>query len=156
LNFESEQKELEFVIDKIINSNIEKQELFVLSRTNFQLTEISKLMKQKNIPHILTTDDFSNINARTGEVTLATIHSIKGLEASTVFVIGCNEVNFPCKASDHPVIEMIKIDNYDKEEEERRLFYVAISRAKSELYLTYTGKKPTYFINSEMMDIINS
>ena len=39
---------------------------------------------------------------------------------------------------------------YDKEEEELRLFYVAISRAKNNLYLTYSGKKPTYFINEEM------
>ena len=158
VHFESEQNEIDFVINKILDSDLEKQEIFVLSRTNSKLTEISKLMKQKNIPHILKTDDFSNnyVNAKIGEVTLATINSIKGLEANTVFVIGCNEVNFPCKASDHPVIEMIKIDNYDKEEEERRLFYVAISRAKDQLYLTYTGKKPTYFINSEMMDIINS
>ena len=49
-------------------------------------------------------------------MTLATIHSIKGLEAKLVFVIGCNEMNFPCKASDHPVIEMIKIEEYDKED----------------------------------------
>ncbi|MBT6956665.1 hypothetical protein HN997_05270, partial [archaeon] len=61
------------------------------------------------------------------------------------------EQNFPCKASDHPAIEMVKIDDYDKEEEERRLFYVAISRAKEILYLTHSGKKSTYFINDEMI-----
>jgi len=157
VNFDSEQSEMSFVIDKIMSSNIKREDIFVLSRTNNQLSELSRLMKLKNISHILKTDDFTGpIVARPGEVTLATIHSIKGLEASTVFVIGCNEVNFPCKASDHPVIEMIKMDSYDKEEEERRLFYVAISRAKKELYLTYTGKKHTYFINSEMLEIINS
>ena len=156
LNFDSEEKEMNFVISEILSSDLSKDDIFVLSRTNYQLTELSKFMKQKNIPHILKTDDFLNgSTAKKGEVTLATIHSIKGLEAHKVFIIGCNEINFPCKASDHPVIEMIKIDNYDKEEEERRLFYVAISRAKKELFLTYTGKKPTYFINSEMLKIIS-
>jgi DNA helicase II / ATP-dependent DNA helicase PcrA len=45
---------------------------------------------------------------------------------------------------------MVKTDNYDKLEEEKRLFYVAISRAKERLYITHSGKKPTYFINDEM------
>jgi len=48
---------------------------------------------------------------------------------------------------------MVKVEEYDKEEEERRLFYVAISRAKTNLYLTYT-KKPTYFIKENMIKII--
>ena len=99
-------------------------------------------------------DELNGDNNGGGKITLSTIHAAKGLEAELVFVMGCNEYNFPCKASDHPVIEMIRINDYDKEEEEKRIFYVAISRAKKKLYLTYTGKKPTYFINSEMIDLI--
>jgi len=49
---------------------------------------------------------------------------------------------------------MIKTDNYDKLEEEKRLFYVAISRAKEVLYLTYSGKKPTYFVNDKMKGML--
>jgi len=61
-------------------------------------------------------------------------------------VIECNKLNFPCKASNHPVIEIVKMgmQEYDKEEEEKRLFCVAISRAKEKLFLSYSGKKPTY------------
>jgi DNA helicase-2/ATP-dependent DNA helicase PcrA len=70
-------------------------------------------------------------------------------------VIGANEQNFPCKASDHPAIEMLKTEDYDREEEERRLFYVAISRAKKILYVTYSGKKPSYYINDEMRALAN-
>jgi len=51
------------------------------------------------------------LDSKKGHVTLATVHAIKGLEAETVFVLGCNELNFPCKASDHPVIEMIKLED---------------------------------------------
>jgi len=49
---------------------------------------------------------------------------------------------------------MVKVDEYDKEEEERRVFYVAMSRAKNSLYLTYSGKKPTYFISDHMKKTI--
>ena len=76
--------------------------------------------------------------------------------AKNVFVMGCNEQNFPCKTSDHPVIGMIKIEDYDKEEEEKRLFYVALSRAKSKLYLTYSGKNLTKFINDKMLSVLNN
>lgn len=156
-DFDDEIKEFNFIINEILNSNISREEIFVLARTNSQLKELSFLLKSRNIPHILKTDEIvRSVLAKQGEITLATIHAIKGLEAKTVFVIGCNEINFPCKASDHPVIEMIKLEDYDKEEEEKRLFYVALSRAKERLYLTYTGKKHTYFINGEMLKIINS
>ena len=155
LKFNSEESEYGFVVDKILNSNIPKNEIFVLSRTNRQLNELSKLMKQKNIKHVLKTDELNNSAfIPKKEVTLATIHSIKGLEAELVFVIGCNELNFPCKTSDHPIIELIKLEDYDKEEEEKRIYYVALSRAKNKLFLTYNGKKPTYFINNEMLEMI--
>ena len=155
-DFDDENKEFNFIISEILNSKIERKEIFVLARTNSPLRELSLLLKSKNIPHIVKNNEIiRSVSAKSGEVTLATIHSIKGLEAKMVFIIGCNEINFPCKASDHPVIEMIKLEDYDKEEEEKRLFYVALSRAKEKLYLTYTGKKPTYFINNEMLRIID-
>ncbi|VVB79140.1 ATP-dependent DNA helicase Rep [uncultured archaeon] len=161
-DFESEEVEHLYVINNVkefLKAKISGDEIFVLARTNRQLNELSTKMKLEQIPHVLKTDELKNpIMGNPGDVTLATIHAIKGLEAKIVFVIGCNEVNFPCKASDHPVIEIVKTDlqEYDKEEEERRLFYVAISRAKEKLFLTYTGKKPTYFINDEMKKVANS
>ncbi len=155
LNFENESAEFAFVIDNILNFDIEKHNIFVLARTNKQLAELSELMRGKNIAHVIRSDEISNIVfEKAGHVTLATIHAIKGLEARVVFVVGVNEMNFPCKASDHPVIEMIKLEEYDKEEEEKRLFYVAISRAKEKLFLSYSGKKPSYFINEKMIEMI--
>ncbi|MCK4997294.1 ATP-dependent DNA helicase UvrD2 [Candidatus Pacearchaeota archaeon] len=154
LDFGSEESERAFVIKNIIDNDTPNSEIFVLARTNRQLMELSRLMKMRGISHVVKTDEVKNPkDMKEGDVTLATIHAIKGLEAKKVFVIGSNEQNFPCKASDHPAIEMVKTDNYDKEEEERRLFYVAISRAKEILYVTYSGKKPTYFLNDEMMGI---
>ncbi len=155
LNFENEASEFEFVIQRILASAISRKEIFVLARTNKQLSELSQLMKLRNLKHIIKNDEtISNLEAQEDEVTLATIHAIKGLEAEMVFVIGCNNSNFPCKASEHPVIEMVKVDEYDKEEEERRLFYVAMSRAKKSLYLTYTGKNPTNFVTKDVLELI--
>ena len=151
LKFTSEDEEFEFVIQKIIESDLPRNEIFILARTNRQLSELSQLMKTQGVKHVVRSDEIKkSITSRKNDITLATIHAIKGMEAEMVFVIGCNGINFPCKGSEHPVIEMVKVEEYDKEEEERRLFYVAMSRAKNSLYLTYSGNKPTYFVSNSM------
>jgi len=156
LDFETEQEEYEHILKKIQGLEMERHEIFILSRTNRQLNELSNKMKILNIPHVVKFDELTRpIEAKQGEVVLSTIHAIKGLEAKAVFVLGCNEQNFPCKASDHPILEFIKGQDSNKEEEERRLFYVAISRAKEQLFLSYSGKNPTYFITEEMKRIIH-
>jgi superfamily I DNA/RNA helicase len=155
LKHESEKAEFEFVIQHILTTNVPRQEIFVLARTNRQLTELSAEMLARGIAHIIRSDELrKTVVASEGEVTLATIHAIKGLEAELVFVIGCTGINFPCRGSEHPVIDMVKVEEYDKEEEEKRLFYVAMSRAKKSLYLTYTGKKCTSFITEAMLEML--
>ena len=62
------------------------------------------------------------------KITLMTIHSAKGLEFCTVFVVGLEEGLFPS--------DMVS-GNPREMEEERRLFYVAITRAKTHCYLSY-------------------
>ncbi len=61
------------------------------------------------------------------KVTLLTVHSAKGLEFDNVFIIGLEDGIFPSSRS---------FDNEEDLEEERRLAYVAITRAKSQLYIT--------------------
>ncbi|MBS1621988.1 MAG: UvrD-helicase domain-containing protein [Bacteroidetes bacterium] len=65
-------------------------------------------------------------------VKLMTIHSAKGLEFECVFVAGLEEMLFPNGMS---------VNTRDELEEERRLFYVAITRAKSRLWLTYANSR---------------
>ncbi len=155
LKFNSENEEFEFIVGKILSTNIPRSEIFVLARTNKQLNELSVYLKAHNIKHIVRSDETRrSVMASKDDVTLATVHAIKGLEAKVVFVIGASAMNFPCKASEHPVVDLIKVDEYDKEEEEKRLFYVAMSRAKDNLYITYSTKSPTYFITDEMQNIL--
>ena len=61
-------------------------------------------------------------------VKLSTIHQAKGLEFDVVFIIMLCDGLFPSARS---------LDDVDDEEEERRLFYVAVTRARNELYLSY-------------------
>lgn len=69
------------------------------------------------------------------KVTLMTIHSAKGLEFPTVFVVGLEENLFPSQLSAGSVREM---------EEERRLFYVAMTRAERHCYLSYAKSRYRY------------
>jgi DNA helicase-2/ATP-dependent DNA helicase PcrA len=64
----------------------------------------------------------------TDSVTLTSVHQAKGLEWKVVFVIWMTDGMFPSHRS---------LERDDSLEEERRLFYVAVTRAKDELYLTY-------------------
>ena len=65
-------------------------------------------------------------------VSLMTIHLAKGLEFSNVFVVGLEEDLFPSALSLSTRLEL---------EEERRLFYVALTRAKKQAFLTYTQSR---------------
>ncbi len=150
--FQSEEEEHTYVINEILKTQTKKEDIFVLARTNRQLNFLSKKMAEKGIPHTVKTDEVKYLTPDNG-VTLATVHAIKGLEAQKVFVIGTSDRNFPCKATDHPAISFLKTD-YDKDEEERRLLYVALSRAKSELIVSYYGKKISSFINKEMLKLM--
>ena len=69
--------------------------------------------------------DLQNVDPDENTVTLMTIHSAKGLEFPTVFVVGMEEGVFPSQQADDP----------EQLEEERRLAYVAITRAKKRLFL---------------------
>ncbi len=82
----------------------------------------------------LVSDVNDQKNDDTPKVTLMTTHAVKGLEFDYVFVIGLEENIFP-----H--INCIEEDDI---EEERRLFYVAITRAKKKLYLINALKRMLY------------
>ncbi|MEW6244863.1 MAG: UvrD-helicase domain-containing protein [Bacillota bacterium] len=78
---------------------------------------------------------FDTVRSDADRVLLMTVHSAKGLEFSNVFVVGLNEGLFPHSRS---------FDNEGEMEEERRLFYVACTRAKEQLYLTSTQYRHFY------------
>ncbi len=83
----------------------------------------------------LLTDLDSDKDANTPKVTLMTIHSAKGLEFPTVFVVGVEENIFPSPMC---------LNSMRQIEEERRLFYVAITRAEKHCFITYAENRYRY------------
>lgn len=80
--------------------------------------------------------DQDSIDGGAKGVRLSTIHASKGLEFEVVFVTGLEQDLFPHK----PMDKNSKRDD----EEERRLFYVALTRAKRKIYLSHTGTRMVF------------
>ena len=151
---ESENAEKIFLLHSILAQNIDKNKIFVLTRTNRQLNDIADFFKKNKLKFLKKSSDLENSSRapKKDEVVLSTVHAIKGLEAEIVFLAGTNTINFPCKASEHPVLEILKSeDPYNKESEELRLFYVAITRAKNRIIISYSGYI-TKFIPREYLE----
>ena len=83
----------------------------------------------------LVSDASEQKNDNTDKVTLMTMHSVKGLEFDYVFVVGFEEGLFP---------HMNSFESNDEMEEERRLCYVAITRARKKLYLINARSRMFY------------
>ena len=84
------------------------------------------------LDRVLLSTDEDRGDSGEEEVSLMTIHAAKGLEFPVVFVVGVNEDLLPHYRS---------ASTLEGLEEERRLFYVAVTRAKQLLYLSYTSQK---------------
>ena len=110
------------------NYELRKEDLTQLAAFARQFKDANEFLSQLAL--------ISNVDAEPGvtqandqeAVNLSSVHQAKGLEFHTVFVIWLTDGMFPSSRS---------LETRDAIEEERRLFYVAITRAKDELYLTY-------------------
>ncbi|MBA2619665.1 MAG: UvrD-helicase domain-containing protein [Acidobacteria bacterium] len=106
------------------------------------------------IDHAALSSDMDKFD-RNASVTLMTVHSAKGLEFPTVFLVGLEDGIFPHSRSVNDPKEL---------EEERRLAYVAITRAEKNLYVTHAMRRrvygeemaaePSQFLNELPIDLI--
>jgi len=96
----------------------------VLSRYNSDLYRIEERLHQKQIAYNLLT--IPSEKRQDKKITLATIHASKGLEWDIVCFMNLNDTVFPSRKTDEDIIA------------ERRLFYVAVTRARKGLYLSYS------------------
>lgn len=102
--------------------------------TNYQKKEPVKLENfLENVA--LLTDQDNEKNEDQNKITLMTIHSAKGLEFPQVYIVGMEEELFPSKMS---------VNTQNELEEERRLFYVAITRAENRAILSYARSRYRY------------
>ncbi len=104
--------------DERQNERIQKLGLRAVPFTNRRLDFLEAVLLQNE------TDDY---DPRADRVTLMTLHAAKGLEFPVVFMVGCEESLLPYQREDKPT----------DVQEERRLFYVGMTRAQKKLVLTH-------------------
>jgi DNA helicase-2/ATP-dependent DNA helicase PcrA len=87
------------------------------------------------LEEVALVSDVDNLDEQIDAPTLLTLHSAKGLEFPVVFIVGMEEKLFPHVRS---------MDEPEQMEEERRLCYVGVTRAKERLYLLHTFRRTLY------------
>lgn len=145
LSFEAyDRNEYCSVIAQLVASVPADQSIFLLGRYSFDdyyLSFMYQSMKEGNRFYYL-------IGNR--KVEFLTVHKSKGLEANYVILLQCNKdtYGFPSRVSDDPTLQYVltKSDQYPYGEE-RRLFYVAITRAKVHTWVLYDRRFPSVFVD---------
>jgi ATP-dependent DNA helicase UvrD/PcrA len=110
------------------NYELRREDLDQLAVFARQFKDVHEFLSQLALISNVDAEATSTQGADKEAVNLSTVHQAKGLEFHTVFVIWLTDGMFPSSRS---------LNTRDALEEERRLFYVAITRARDELYLTY-------------------
>ena len=110
------------------NYELRKEDLTQLAAFARQFKDIHEFLSQLALISNVDAEPAVNQAGEKEAVNLSSVHQAKGLEFHTVFVIWLTDGMFPSSRS---------LETREAIEEERRLFYVAITRAKDELYLTY-------------------
>ena len=105
-----------------------KVSIAILSRTNVDLYRFEEECILRNIPYrIFDIGVEEHIETKGNCIDLVTVHSSKGLEWDNVYIVHMNDDTFPSKKN---IVDIIH---------ERRLFYVAVTRARYELTFSYTN-----------------
>jgi DNA helicase-2/ATP-dependent DNA helicase PcrA len=110
------------------NYELRREDLDQLAVFARQFKDVHEFLSQLALISNVDAEAAPNQTSDKEAVNLSTVHQAKGLEFHTVFVIWLTDGMFPSSRS---------LDTRDALEEERRLFYVAITRARDELYLTF-------------------
>jgi DNA helicase-2/ATP-dependent DNA helicase PcrA len=118
----------EYLKENFTNYRTRLEDLEQLAAFSQQFESVEEFLSQLALLTNVEAEDDKPVTGDDERIRLSTIHQAKGLEFDVVFVIMLCDGLFPSDRS---------LDSEDGEEEERRLFYVAVTRAKNELYLTY-------------------
>ena len=90
------------------------------------------------------------------EIPFLSVHSAKGLEADNIILVNCNQgaYGFPSLIEDDPILDFVlsKKESYPFAEE-RRLFYVAMTRARMHMYVLYDKDRPSPFVGEFLLRV---
>lgn len=149
-------KGIESAVGHIVaNSNKEKKNILLIGRYGFdgKNLERSNLFDYKDYGNKIICKKYPQAN-----IQFMTAHSSKGLGYDDVIIINAsNEVyGFPCKIDDDPVLKLVVFEDDSIEfAEERRLFYVAMTRTKNRVYMVAPKNKPSEFVMELLEDYKN-
>lgn len=110
------------------NYELRKEDLTQLAAFARQFKDVHEFLSQLALISNVDAQPAIDQSADNEAVNLSSVHQAKGLEYHTVFIIWLTDGMFPSSRS---------LETREAIEEERRLFYVAVTRARDELYLTY-------------------
>ena len=131
---------LKKLLDRVIKDH---KNILILGRNNFDIDKYFKLNSDSCI-------NYNGVNIK-----YLTIHASKGLEEECVIIINLKDdiLGIPNKIKDNKILRCVNenIDIYPYEEE-RRLFYVALTRTKSDVYLLVDKKNPSIFVKELIKD----
>ena len=143
-------EKVEGIVEKILLEN-PKSSILLLGRYGFDAFHLShsgKFVYNEKTGGVTSTK-FSNVT-----LDFMTVHRAKGLGYDNVIIINArNEVyGFPSQVQDDPVLKYVVRDDHSIEyAEERRLFYVALTRTKNRVYLIVPQERPSSFV-LELLD----
>jgi len=115
--------------------------ILVLSRTNHLLEDVIQACRQNGVPVGKPDRDVQGVR-------ILSAHKAKGLEADVVIVANASDhlFGFPSKVENPDVLEPVRMSAGDAQAEERRLFYVAITRAMKRLHLVSRQGLPSPYL----------
>lgn len=135
-------------VEEIVASLPKDEEVLLMGRYNYDAVSVGFKGKISN------NDNRIKVMIAGRELFFLSVHSAKGLEAEHVILINCNQgaYGFPSLIEDDPILDFVlsKSESYPFAEE-RRLFYVAMTRAKKRMYVLYDHKRPSPFISEFML-----
>lgn len=140
---------LRSIIFEIVNNFGAKSEILILGRTNYDIDifdgQDGFRIITKDADRIIKSDQYPDL-----PIKFMTVHRAKGLESENVIVLNLENslLGFPNKIADDPVLSIVLADEDEYEfAEERRLFYVALTRTKNRVYLLADGNNPSIFVD---------
>lgn len=137
-------------VEKIVSAIPTNQSILLLGRYNYDAVSVGYKGKMDMNTNRMTV----KIGIR--EIPFLSVHSAKGLEADNVILVNCNQgaYGFPSLIEDDPILDFVlsKSEAYPFAEE-RRLFYVAMTRARMRMYVLYDQKRPSPFIGEFLLRI---
>ena len=137
-------------VEKIVQSLPKDDSVLLMGRYNYDVMSVGF---KGEIGH---SDNRLKVNIAGRDIFFLSVHSAKGLEADHVILVNCNQgaYGFPSLIEDDPILDFVlsKSEQYPFAEE-RRLFYVAMTRAKKRMYVLYDEQRPSPFISEFMLKL---